>query len=64
MPCVVLEIEQSSQFLEEERPVLQLVARGASLHEVLDTLTAVIERMAPECFCSILLLESQIPSKR
>lgn len=57
MPCVVLEIEQSSQFLEEERRVLQLVARGASLREVLDTLTAAIERMAPECFCSILLLE-------
>lgn len=54
---MVLEVEQSSQFLEEERRVLQLVARGASISEVLVALTAAIERMAPECFCSILLLD-------
>ncbi len=54
---MVLEVEHSAQFLEEERRVLQLVAKGASIGEVLDTLTAAIERMAPECFCSILLLD-------
>ena len=54
---MLVEIEQSSQFLEEERRVLQLVAKGASIGEVLDALTAAIERMAPECFCSILLLD-------
>ena len=49
--------EHSSRFIEEERRVLQLVARGASIQEVLDTLTMAIEKMAPGCFCSILLLD-------
>lgn len=53
----MLEVEQSSGFLEVERRVLQLVAKGASMPEVLDTLTAAIEGMAPQCFCSILLLD-------
>ena len=53
----MLEVEQSSGFLEVERRVLQLVAKGASMREVLDTLTVAIEGMAPECFCSILLLD-------
>ena len=57
MQCVLLEVEQSSRFLEEERRVLQLVAKGASIRDVLDTLTTAIERMAPGCFCSILLLD-------
>ena len=56
MRCV-LEVEQSSGFLEVERRVLKLVAKGASMHDVLDTLTAAIEGMAPKCFCSILLLD-------
>ena len=30
---------------------------GASLREVLDMLTHAIERMAPECLCSVLLLD-------
>jgi GAF domain-containing protein len=49
--------EHSSRFIEEERRVLKLIAEGASLKEVLDALTAAIERMAPGCFCSILLLD-------
>lgn len=53
----MLEVEQSSGFLEVERRVLQLVAKGTSMREVLDTLTAAIEGMAPQCFCSILLLD-------
>jgi len=48
---------QAWRFIEEERRVLQLVARGASLKEVLDALTAAIELMAPGCFCSVLLLD-------
>ena len=51
-----LELEKSSRVLEEERRVLELIARGASLKEVLDALTGAIERMAPNCFCTILLL--------
>ncbi len=51
------ELEKSSQVLEEERRVLELIAEGASLKEVLDALTMAIERLAPGCFCSILLLD-------
>ncbi len=50
------ELEKSSQVLEEERRVLELIAKGASLKEVLDALTMAIERLAPHCFCTILLL--------
>ncbi len=49
--------ERSSRFIEEERRVLELVARGASVKQVLDALTAAVERMAPNCFCSVLLLD-------
>jgi two-component system, sensor histidine kinase len=50
-------LEASSRVVEEERRVLELVAKGASLQEVLDGLTLGIERLAPECLCSILLLD-------
>jgi signal transduction histidine kinase/GAF domain-containing protein/DNA-binding NarL/FixJ family response regulator len=49
--------DHSSQFIEEERHVLKLIAEGSSLNEVLDALTAAIERMSPGCFCSVLLLD-------
>jgi two-component system sensor histidine kinase/response regulator len=54
---VQTELEKSSQVLEEERRVLELIAKGASLHEVLNALTKSIETMAPHCFCTILLLD-------
>src|SRR5579862_2611026 len=47
----------STQFIQEERHVLKLIAEGASLKEVLDALTAGIERMSPGCYCSVLLLD-------
>ncbi|HEY1754555.1 MAG TPA: response regulator [Bryobacteraceae bacterium] len=47
----------SSQFIQEERHVLKLIAEGASLKDVLDALTAAIERMSPGCLCSVLLLD-------
>ncbi len=49
---------RSYRILEEERRVLELVAQGASLPEVLDALTGAIERMAPGSYCSVLLLEN------
>ena len=51
--------ERSSRFIEEERRVLELVAKGASVKQVLDALTAAVERMAPNCFCSVLLLDEE-----
>src|SRR3984893_7379405 len=53
------QLEKSSKVLEEERRVLELIARGASLKEVLNALTGAIERMAPDCFCTILLLDEE-----
>jgi len=51
------ELEKSSRVLEEERQVLELIARGASLKQVLDALTHAIEHMSPGCLCSVLLLD-------
>jgi PAS domain S-box-containing protein len=50
-------LTKASLVLEEERRVLELVAKGASLREVLDALTHAIERMATDCFCTVLLLD-------
>jgi PAS domain S-box-containing protein len=50
-------LERSSRVIEEERHVLELIAKGCSLKEVLDALTAAIERMATDCFCTVLLLD-------
>ena len=49
--------DHSSQFIEEERHILKLIAQGTSLKGVLDALTAAIERMSPGSFCSVLLLD-------
>ncbi len=52
-------LERSSRVIEEERRVLELIAKGYSLKEVLNALTAAIERMAPDCFCTVLLLDEE-----
>src|SRR5277367_6788860 len=52
-------LERSSRVIEEERRVLELIAKGASLKEVLNALTAAIERMAPDCYCTVLLLDDE-----
>jgi diguanylate cyclase (GGDEF)-like protein len=49
----------SSLFTETERQMLELIAKGASLSEVLDTLTAAIERISPESLCTIMLLDEE-----
>jgi two-component system sensor histidine kinase/response regulator len=54
---VQTELEKYSRVLLEERRVLELIAKGASLKEVLNALTKSIETMAPHCFCTILLLD-------
>jgi two-component system sensor histidine kinase/response regulator len=52
-------LERSSRVIEDERYVLELIAKGCSLQEVLSALTAVIERMSPGCYCTILLLDEE-----
>ncbi len=52
-------LERSSRVIEDERHVLELIAKGCSLQEILNALTAAIERMAPGCYCTILLLDEE-----
>ena len=52
-------LETSSRVVEEERRVLELVAKGASLQQILDALTHGIERLARDCQCSVLLLDQE-----
>ena len=53
------ELEKASHLLAEERRVMEMMGRGASLREVLDTLTLAIENLAPECLCSVLLMDEE-----
>lgn len=46
-------------FIAEEQRVVEMMGRGASFQEVLDTLTHSIEKMAHDCFCTILLLDEE-----
>ena len=52
-------LERSSRVIEEERRVLELIAKGYSLKEVLNALTQAIERMAIDCYCTVLLLDEE-----
>ena len=53
------ELEQSSRILEEERHVLQLIARGATLRETLEALTRAVENIVPHVLCSVLLVDQE-----
>jgi diguanylate cyclase (GGDEF)-like protein len=48
-----------SLITETERRMLELVANGAPLSEVLNTLTQEIERISPESLCTIMLLDEE-----
>jgi diguanylate cyclase (GGDEF)-like protein len=51
------DLANSTLVIEEERRMLDLMARGASLGDVLDTLTRAIERISPGALCTVLLLD-------
>jgi PAS domain S-box-containing protein len=53
------ELGKPSRFIEEEQRVVEMMGRGASFQDVLNTLTAAIEKMAPECACTILVLDEE-----
>jgi diguanylate cyclase (GGDEF)-like protein len=53
------DLATSSLVTEIERRMLELVAKGAPLKEVLDTLTEAIERISPESLCTIMLLDEE-----
>jgi diguanylate cyclase (GGDEF)-like protein len=54
-----VDLANSSLVIEEERRMLELVAKGAPLSEVLNTLTLAIERISPGAFCTIMLLDEE-----
>jgi hypothetical protein len=51
------DLATSSLVTETERRMLELVAKGAPLSEVLNTLTEAIERISPESHCTIMLVD-------
>jgi len=53
------DLVKSARVIEVERQMLELVAKGASLSEVLDTLTRAIEQLSPESHCTIMLLDEK-----
>lgn len=53
------DLANSSLVIEEERQMLELMAKGAPLSEVVDSLTRAIERISPEALASVLLLDEE-----
>jgi len=53
------DLANSSLVIEEERRMLELVAQGAPLSEVLNTLTLAIERISPGAVCTVMLLDEE-----
>jgi diguanylate cyclase (GGDEF)-like protein len=53
------DLTSSSLVTETERRMLELVANGAPLSEVLNTLTQTIERISPQSLCTIMLLDEE-----
>src|SRR6185312_11692943 len=53
------DMTSSSLITETERRMLELVANGAPLSEVLNTLTEAVERISPESHCTIMLLDEE-----
>jgi diguanylate cyclase (GGDEF)-like protein len=53
------DLVNSALVIEEERRMLDLMARGASLGDVLDSLTRAIERISPGALCTVLLLDEE-----
>ncbi len=51
------EAEKISSYLEKQKHVLELVAQGAALEKILETLAHILEEQSPGGLASILLLE-------
>ena len=54
-----LELERSSQILEQERRILKLISHDATLPQVLEALTLAIEQIVPGILCSVLLVDRE-----
>ncbi len=49
--------ERTLRVVDEERGILRLITEGASLQDILNQLTGAMERLTPDCLCSVLLLD-------
>jgi len=54
----ISERKQSEALLESHRQLMEMIAAGASLQDVLDTLVRTFEEQAPGALCSVLLLDA------
>ncbi|MGA2575567.1 MAG: hypothetical protein ABSH24_06030 [Bryobacteraceae bacterium] len=52
-------LAKASHVIELEKRLLALLARGASLDELLDSVTRAIEAMEPGCICTVMLLDEE-----
>ncbi len=51
------ELERGNVLADGERRLLEMIATGVPLPRVLDALCELVERLAPGCWCSVLLVE-------
>ncbi len=52
-------LRESSQLLAEERNVLELIAKDAAFHHVLDYLTGAVGGLTNNCLCAVFLVDQQ-----
>ncbi len=50
------DLKRAETLLAGEVRVLEMVARGGSLSDILDALSRLVENLCPSCFCSVLLV--------
>jgi diguanylate cyclase (GGDEF)-like protein len=53
------DLANSSRVIEEERKMLELMASGAALNEILNSLIHAIERISPGAICTVMLLDEE-----
>src|SRR4051812_32833427 len=53
------DLANSSRVIEQERKMLELIASGAALNEVLNSLVEAIERISPGAICTVMLLDEE-----
>jgi PAS domain S-box-containing protein len=56
--------QQTEQLLKKQKQVLEMIATGATVYQILDTLTRNIEEFSRGMLCSILLVDSKGKSLR
>src|SRR6266436_6180638 len=51
------DLKCAESLLEGEKRLLEMVALGRPLYEILDSLSRFVEQMAPECQCAVFLID-------